>query len=202
MVSALIVSNVMLWLVVVALAATVLALLRQVGMLHERVAPVGALTPASGLRIGAAAPVLEVLDWNRRALRIGAAKDTGRSTLLLFVAPSCPVCKTVLSIVDSIMKREQGWLDLVLASDGAVPEHEAFVRELRLAARWPYVLSEALGLAYQVGKLPYAVLIDAAGVVRARGLVNNREHLESLFEASELGIGTLQEYLTQSRSVA
>jgi len=31
--------------------------------------------------------------------------------------------------------------------------------------------------------LPYAVLLDDQGLVRAKGLVNNREQLESLFNA-------------------
>jgi len=34
-------------------------------------------------------------------------------------------------------------------------------------------------------------------VIRARGLVNTREHLESLFEAMERGVGSVQEYLTR-----
>ena len=83
---------------------------------------------------------------------------------------------------------------LVLASDGAREEHEAFVRAYRLTER-SYVLSTELGLAYEVGKLPYAVLIDAHGMLRAKGLVNTREHLESLFEAMAHGVGSVQEYL-------
>ena len=85
-------------------------------------------------------------------------------------------------------------LRLVLASDGPRAEHEAFVAEHDLASD-RYVLSTPLGLAYQVGKLPYAVLIDSEGIVRARGLVNTREHLESLFEARERGVASVQEYL-------
>jgi hypothetical protein len=47
------------------------------------------------------------------------------------------------------------------------------------------------------------VLLDGAGVVRASGLVNSREHLDSLFEARARGVGSLQEYLqAQSREVA
>jgi hypothetical protein len=38
------------------------------------------------------------------------------------------------------------------------------------------------------------VLLDGAGILRARGLVNSREHLESLFEAQRLGVASLQEY--------
>ena len=41
---ALAVSQIVLWIVVVILAATVLALARQIGVLHERIAPMGALT--------------------------------------------------------------------------------------------------------------------------------------------------------------
>ena len=59
-----------------------------------------------------------------------------------------------------------------------------------------YVLSPSLGLNYQVNRLPFAALIDAAGVLRARGLVNSREHLESLFEAQRLGVASLQEYFS------
>jgi hypothetical protein len=43
--------------------------------------------------------------------------------------------------------------------------------------------------------LPYAVLIGADGTVRAKGLVNNREQLESLLAAEDLGVGSMQDYL-------
>jgi len=58
-----------------------------------------------------------------------------------------------------------------------------------------YVVSAPLGISYQVSRLPFAVLIDAAGVLRARGIINSREHLESLFEAKRLGVASLQDYL-------
>jgi methylamine dehydrogenase accessory protein MauD len=58
----------------------------------------------------------------------------------------------------------------------------------------PYVVSAPLGMTYQVSRLPFAALLDEAGVLRARGLVNSREHLESLFEAKRLGVASLQEY--------
>jgi len=32
-------------------------------------------------------------------------------------------------------------------------------------------------------------------VIRAKGLVNTREHLESLFEAQERGVASLQQYV-------
>jgi methylamine dehydrogenase accessory protein MauD len=188
--NALIVSNALLWIVVVVLSGVVLALLRQVGVLHERVAPAGALVGRGGPRVGEPAPVLEVEDWSGRRLRVGGAGDA--STLVCFLSPGCPVCKTLLPVLRSVAAAEAA--RLVFASDGARAEHEAFVRAHGLE-REAYVLSAALGLAYQVGRLPYAVLLDAEGIVRARGLVNTREHLESLFEAKERGVASLQEYL-------
>ena len=47
--------------------------------------------------------------------------------------------------------------------------------------------------------------IDAEGVIRAKGIVNTREHLESLFEAKERGVASVQEYMAaggQARRVA
>jgi methylamine dehydrogenase accessory protein MauD len=191
MVDALIVSNLILWGLVLVLAAVVAALVRQIGVLHERLAPAGALVLRGGPRAGERAPELELADWRGERLRIGGA---GAATLLLFVSPTCPVCKTLLPVADSLERAEGGRLRVVRASDGPREEHEAFVREHALASR-RYVLSSELGLLYQVSKLPYAVLLDEAGVVRAAGLVNTREHLESLLEARERGVGSLQEYL-------
>ena len=58
--TALVISNLVLWALVLLLTAVVLALARQVGVLHERIAPAGALMLNRGLTVGEPAPVLEV----------------------------------------------------------------------------------------------------------------------------------------------
>lgn len=191
--SALAVSNVVLWALVLALAAVVLALTRQLGVLHQRIAPAGALMLNRGLTVGDPAPVLELVALDGRELKIGASREDGRSTLLLFVSPTCPVCKTLLPAVRSSRRDERSWMDVILASDGDTAEQREFVRTQGLE-EIPYVVSAALGLAYQVSRLPFAALVDERGMLRARGLVNSREHLESLFEAKRLGVASLQEY--------
>ncbi|HLJ39349.1 MAG TPA: methylamine dehydrogenase accessory protein MauD [Steroidobacteraceae bacterium] len=193
--TALIVSNALLWVLVLVLAGVVLALTRQLGVLHERIAPAGALMLNRGLTVGEPAPKLEVAALDGSSIRIAAARPDGRSTLLLFVSPSCPVCKTLLPAVKSSRRDERSWLDVILASDGDMAEQREFVRAQGLE-EIPYVLSPALGLAYQVSRLPFAALLDEQGVLRARGLVNSREHLESLFEAKRLGVASLQEYFS------
>jgi methylamine dehydrogenase accessory protein MauD len=60
---------------------------------------------------------------------------------------------------------------------------------------FPYVLSSRPGMAYRVAKLPYAVLIERARPHRAKGLVNSREQLESLFTAKELGVASVQDFI-------
>ncbi len=194
----LVISNVVLWVLVLVLAAVLLAVVRQLGVLHERITPAGALMLNRGLTVGEAAPELEVVDLAGKSVHVGARRGDGRSTLLLFVSPTCPVCKTLLPAVKSSRKDERDWMDVILASDGDVTAQREFVRAQGLDAI-PYVVSAALGLAYQVSRLPFAALLDENGVLRARGLVNSREHLESLFEAKRLGVASLQEYFSGAR---
>ncbi len=194
---ALLISNVLLWIAVLALAALVFALVRQIGILYERVAPAGALMLAGGPKVGEAAPHFHLDDVLGRTVSLGGDDPERRSTLLFFVSPTCPVCKTLLPVAKSLASRESDHVRLVFASDGHADDHEAFVRKHGLDA-WPYVVSTELGLAHQVGKLPHAVLWDSRGIVRAKGLVNSREHLESLFEAMDRGVASIQEYLSRS----
>jgi methylamine dehydrogenase accessory protein MauD len=195
-VSALAVSNALLWVLVIGLSLVVLALTRQLGVLHERISPVGALMLAKGLKVGELAPALPLTDLQGQGLTVGGTRSDGRTQLVMFVSPTCPVCKALLPVLKSSRKSEQGTLEIVLASDGDLAEQQAFVEQNGLGV-FRYVVSAPLGISYQVSRLPYAVLVDAAGVLRARGIINSREHLESLFEAQRLGVASLQDYLEE-----
>ena len=183
---------VVLWIVVIALGIICFAMARQIGVLFERVAPMGALITDGGPKIGEAASRFELMTLGSKPVVIGQA--SGRSMLVYFLSPTCPVCKKLLPVLKSAEKAERAWLDVVLASDGDRASHEAFVRQQKLDA-FPYVLSAELGMTYRVNRLPFAVLIDGDGIVRAKGLINNREQLESLFNAKELGVDSIQRYL-------
>jgi methylamine dehydrogenase accessory protein MauD len=193
---ALMVSNVLLWIAVLVLLVAVIALSRQIGILYERVAPMGALVMDTGPKPGDLAPTFELDALGGGRVRLGGVQP--RSTLIFFLSPTCPVCKKLLPILKSIQAAESRWLDIVLASDGEAPAHESFRQRAQLS-QFPYVLSAALGMQYRVSKLPHAVLVDEAGRVRAKGLVNSREQLDSLFAARDLGVGSVQEYLDQPR---
>ncbi len=196
MIEALLASTILLWVTVVVLALVVFALARQVGVLHERVAPVGALATSAGPQVGEAAPESIVEDLRLRPVRIGGSDPEGRRTLVFFLSPTCPVCKSLLPTLKRVAADEDSRLRLLFASDAGATGHEEFIEEQGLGA-FPYLLSTELGLTYRVSKLPFAVLIDAQGVVRAKGIVNTREHLESLFEAHAEGVASIQDYLAK-----
>jgi methylamine dehydrogenase accessory protein MauD len=189
------VSQALLWLVVAALAVTVFALARQIGVLHERIAPLGALMTDRAVDVGDPAPALEVSDLAGRHVRVGGRREDDRAQFLLFVSPACPMCKKLLPVARSFARREARDLELVLVGDGGRDEHEALIREHKLDGV-PFLLSPVVGMTYGIGKLPYAVLIDHEGILRSKGLVNSREHLESLLTAKELGHASIQDYLT------
>lgn len=188
----LVVAFALLWILVIALAIAVFALARQVGILFERIAPMGALITDAGPTVGEPVPRFDLAALDGRPVAIGASG--ARSQLVFFLSPTCPICKKLLPILASVAGAESSWLDIILASDGEPAEHRAFVAQRRLDP-FRYVLSRELGMAFRVSRLPYAALIDGSGVVRAKGLINNREQLESLFNARELGVASVQSYL-------
>lgn len=193
-------SQILLWIAVIVLGVLVAALARQVGILHERIAPAGALTLHQKVKVGDTATPMVLSALDGASVTVGGQRD-GRSQLIFFVSPDCPVCKSLLPVFKSAAKAEASWMDALLASDGDESAQRRMVVDLGLAGT-PFVLSEALGRSFGVSKLPYAVLLDETGRVASLGLINSREHLESLFEAKERRVASIQEFLTRREAEA
>ncbi|NKB34425.1 MAG: thiol-disulfide isomerase [Pseudomonadales bacterium] len=195
MVEALVISNIVLWLIVVMLALLVFALTRQIGILHERVAPAGALQPTSGPKVGELTTEISLTALDGSKHRIGGTEGNGLASFILFISPTCPVCKSLVPTAISLAKSEANRMQLLFGSDGEeIDQHKQYVKDLKIED-YPYFVSQALGMTYQVSKLPFAVLIGADGTLQSKGLVNTREHLESLIESMDSGIATVQEYV-------
>ena len=193
-----VVSQGLLWLIVLLQSVALLALARQVGVLHERIAPVGALAMGRGPQPGEAAPKIEARTLANTALHVGGKLSAGTMQLLFFVAPTCPVCKNLLPTAKAFAETEA--LDLILVGDGDMAEHRNMATRFGVDLS-RFVIGSEVGRAFHVGKLPYAVLISELGVVVAQGLVNNREHLESMIVAHETGLHSVQEYLEHRRTL-
>jgi methylamine dehydrogenase accessory protein MauD len=195
MLETVLISSIIQWVIILILSVMLFALTRQVGILHERVAPAGALQPTSGPKVGEITEKIRVTSLDGNEFDIGGSGDGQNIKFILFISPTCPVCKELVPTAIALIGSEAQRMELFFASDGEnMQQHKSYVADLEITD-YPYFVSERLGLAYQVSKLPFAVLIDGDGVLRSKGLVNTREHMESLIEAMDTGVATVQEYV-------
>lgn len=173
-------SQVALWVAMIVVMLAVLALGRQIGLLHTRLPALGAREGAGGPPIGELAPAFSTTDLLGRPLSVGGAKH--RHTLLMFLSPDCAECADVLPSVKSAAKSEQAWVDVVLISLGSVSETELFLSQNR-ATSLSAIVAPELAATFAVTTTPFAVALDEAGIIRGKGLTNHMEHVESLINA-------------------
>jgi methylamine dehydrogenase accessory protein MauD len=181
MVGVWLISYVGLWVVTVALALVVLAHSRLLGILHYRIGPAAAKPLADGPEIGSrferlTAPTVGGLEWNWTF-------PAERPLLVVFISPQCTTCDALVPHIKDFT-RVHPELPLVLASTLEDPGmNRAYIAYRRLE-RVPYLMGAALSQEMRVEGTPYAVLLDGAGRVTAKGLVNHFEHLRSLRDAA------------------
>jgi methylamine dehydrogenase accessory protein MauD len=185
------ISYLVLWACVITLALLTLSLARLVGQLHRRLGPTGALVTDHGPDIGER--LAEIL--NNPGLSTGTelAFPRQRELLLLFVSPRCPAC---IGLVRELEPFNAGHpdLDFVVTSVAQDSEKNGRLGGKVFRTGFTYLVHPELARAFRVGPTPYAVWLDREGVVRAKGIVNHVEHLESLRHARESGFATLHDY--------
>ncbi|MES2292525.1 MAG: methylamine utilization protein MauD [Pseudomonadota bacterium] len=197
MMTALIAAQVFSWIVILGMGVALVALARQIGVLHMRVAPAGALTPARGPAVGEKAPKLDLSSIDGAKIAIGKGLAKGRKQLLLFVSPHCPICKELIPVAKNFVKRED--LDIIFMGDDELADQRAMIARTGIEGL-PFINNAAAGRLFQVDKLPHAVLIGDDGAILSKGLVNSREHLESLVVSHEMGVVSVQDYLASLKS--
>lgn len=144
------------WVVVLVLSVVVVALTRQMGTLHLRLGPRGALeVDTEGPALGEAVPPTSGIDATGASVTVGGP---GSKRLVLFSSPTCPICEEVAP---------------------GVPVAAA------VAGLTPLVLSDpAMERAWDVPGTPFMVILDELGIVRAKGTVNNLEQVEGLVDVA------------------
>jgi len=108
------------------------------------------------------------------------------------VSAQCPICKKLIPFVKSFARDEK--LDVVFLGDDNDATQRAMIASAGIGA-YPFVNDGAVGRQYGVDKLPHAVLLADDGRIISRGLVNSREHLESMIVADETGHASVQDFL-------
>ncbi|RYM12943.1 methylamine utilization protein MauD [Sphingobium cupriresistens] len=192
MLTSLIVSQILSWIIIIGLVVALLALARQVGVLHIRVAPAGALATSGGPAVGGAIGAVPATTLDGQSVSVGGHAHGVTLRLLLFVSAQCPLCKAVIPMATSFARAER--VALTFVGDDDVGAQRAMIAQHGLEGH-PFLNGPEVGQAYQVAKLPFAVLLNEEGTILSKGLVNSREHLESLVVAHEMGIATVQDYI-------
>lgn len=150
------VAFVVLWLLVVVLSVVVIALARQVGTLHLRLGPRGALEiDDEGPGLGDSPPVVTASTADGVTVMLGGP---GRPRLVLFASASCSICREVSPGIPA-----------AAATGHLVPQivHDPEAERV-----------------YGVPGTPYVIVLDEHGAVRAKGTVNNLEQVEGLVDTA------------------
>jgi methylamine dehydrogenase accessory protein MauD len=169
-------SYVVLWIVVIVLAVVVVALARQIGTLHLRLGPTGALEmDEEGPSIGEAPPPIEAVTTDGDPVVVGGP---GASQMLLFVSPDCMVCKQVLPSIHAI----SGDMSAYVITD--VDRQESTLAFAGENGRATVIPGKEICRAYDVPGTPYVIVLDRSGVVQAKGTVNNLEQMEGLIDTA------------------
>jgi hypothetical protein len=144
------------WVLLVVLCVVVVALARQVGTLHLRLGPRGALEiDTEGPTLGEALPAVPARADDGGTLVVGGA---GSRRLVLFSSPTCIVCREVAP-----------GLPAAARAGGLVPQvlHDPEAERL-----------------FDVPGTPFLLVLDERGIVRAKGTVNNLEQMEGLVDTA------------------
>lgn len=167
-----------LWLLVIMLCIVVVSLARQIGTLHLRLGPRGALEiDDEGPPLEEAPRPTTVIDLQGRTLDIGGP---GTWQLIAFASPNCHLCAQLLPSVP-VAARSKGLMPVVVVDTDA---DEARIESRTLNLDAAVVASHDLSVAFRVPGTPYVVILDELGVVRAKGTANNLEQLEGLMETA------------------
>lgn len=177
-----------LWALVLCLSATVYVLARHVGMLHIRIGNTSARATNEGPDIGVRLPEVATTTLDGQPFIIGGSKR--HHTLLVFISPGCFNCSVLVPAFKSIMRNER-YVDLVLIGRGDDASNRAYLAQHHLSGLIA-ICSTDLHLLYGIVGTPYAVLLDSAGAVVTKGIVNTAVHLESILNAIDVGHPTAE----------
>jgi hypothetical protein len=145
------------WVLLVVLCIVVVALARQVGTLHLRLGPRGALEiDTEGPALGEPVPPVEARGADGGSVVVGGP---GVRRLVLFSSPTCIVCREVAPALPAAARA--GRLHPQIVHD---PDAER---------------------TFEVPGTPFLLVLDELGIVRAKGTVNILEQVEGLIDTAE-----------------
>lgn len=171
------ISYIALWAIVLVQGALIFILLRQLGVIYLGTAQGIA---NDGLTPGTRAPDFALPGLNGQLVSLEAFR--GSPLLLVFGSPTCTPCKGLIPDLNVFARERERDLQVLFLSRGEVEATQRFVSEHEVQVPVATHPDEELMEQYQARVTPFAFLIDEDGVVRAKGLANNRSHLDMLLD--------------------
>jgi peroxiredoxin len=130
-----------------------------------------------GLSPGKKAPSFTATDYEGRVVRLDDFQ--GQRRILAFILPGCSSCTGTMSALNSFVQSEDVTKVFVIGgSDRELNHAYALEHETHLTVLTPTRDFHA-GL-YQIQGVPFVFVIDEAGIIRAKGVVNEDEQLQRL----------------------
>lgn len=177
-------SYILLWALVVVLLVADLMLIRLTGLLYRRFPPYGARGSAEGVAIGSRVAPFEETDIAGQRVQL-PHRANGRPTMLIFLSPNCGACAELAPAIRSIWRSDRRDVNVLLVGTaGTGVDAQAFAREHRLSGI-PFVVAPEWAATSRIMGTPYVMVVDAENVVRAKGVANHLEHLDSLLRHLE-----------------
>ena len=176
------VSYAALWLLLLTIGVLVLLLYRHFGMMS-----LGTLegVQRDGLPIGSVAP--RISGVTAAGQDITWEPKRGQPQLLLFAAPDCEPCATVLPHVERLAGAVNG--DLGIAAVVPGPRDEVARFDERYRPPFPCLAEDGSGAfnRYRVRVTPFGFVVGSDGRILAKGLCGDQVRLRGLLEAADLG---------------
>ncbi len=169
------VSYIALWGVVLFQGVVIFVLVRQLGVIYLGTAQGVA---NDGLDVGKEAP-----DFSLRGLdgeQLSLASFRGTPLMLIFGSPTCAPCRGLIPDLNAFARDRAEELRVLFLSRSDDESTRRFASEQNIEVPIAAHPDEELPNSYEARVTPFGFLVDNDGVIRAKGLANNREHLELL----------------------
>ena len=176
------VSYVALWLLLLTMGVLVLLLYRHFGVMS-----LGTLegVQRDGLPIGSVVPPISGVTAAGQDTRWESRR--GQPQLLLFAAPDCEPCATVLPHVERLAQAVNGSLGIAAVVPGPRDEVARFVERYRPSFACLAEDGSGAFTRYRVRVTPFGIIVGSDGRVLAKGLCGDQVRLRGLLEAADLG---------------
>jgi methylamine dehydrogenase accessory protein MauD len=176
------VSYIVLWILVIGLGVLVLLLYRQLGIMYLGTAEG---VSRDGLERGVRAPDFKLTDQYGQVQQLSSYK--GKPVALLFGSPHCSPCRLLLPQLHD-WARQHSDVSVLWLNAASEEESNRFVSETGATLPVvPYTPDDNLLDKYKVRVTPFLFMLDEKGMVRAKGLVNNKGGLDLYYRELKTG---------------